>query len=225
MNTTTTSSVRRRRLAVVPKTAASWPLAAFPFPVELRHNQTAILRPPQNHGWIARECISLQDVEVAEVARRSRDKIKLCGVDGSSKIAGRRVVFETPSFTNCRYGYDLFPVLLAERMRFHVAHILILRLGTGSSRCPAALASRTAASFLRAASLFPSRVRGIFALLQATRGLARPGLWRQALLVDMSTWRDDTGHVNYRPSHRWVKLSVRAPDAQPLSLQNSEGLL
>ncbi len=44
-------------------------------------------------------------------------------------------------------------------------------------------------------------------------------------LVDMSTWRDDTGPVNYRPSHRWVKLSVRAPDAQPLSLHNSEGLL
>jgi hypothetical protein len=44
-------------------------------------------------------------------------------------------------------------------------------------------------------------------------------------LVDMSTWGDDTGPVNYRPSHRWVKLSVRAPDAQPLSLHNSEGLL
>ena len=64
-----------------------------------------------------------------------------------------------------------------------------------------------------------------FAWSQATRGLVRPGLWRQPLLVDMSTWRDDTGPVNYRPSHRWVKLSVRAPDAQSLSLHNSEGIL
>jgi len=59
--------------------------------------------------------------------------------------------------------------------------------------------STTAVSFLPAASRFPSTVRGISGSLQATRGLARPGLWRQPLLVDMSTWRDDTGHVNYRP--------------------------